>query len=56
MEPLSIALAIAKLTGFDKIVKDKVGDLFGDETAKKINQVAQLVTGTKTPQDALQAI
>lgn len=56
MEPLSIALGIAKLTGIDKIVKDKVGDLFGDETAKKINQVAQIVTGVRTPQEALQAI
>jgi len=56
MEPLSIALGIAKLTGFDRIIKDKVGDLFGDKTAEKINQVAQLVTGMKTPQEALQQI
>ncbi|SFC04736.1 hypothetical protein [Pseudoalteromonas denitrificans] len=56
MEPISIALALAKLTGFDKQVGRWLGGDNGEEVASSVVDMAQIITGAKSPEYALQEI
>ncbi len=56
MEPLTIALGLAKLTGLDAKLGRWIGGDNGAEVAKKITAMASQVTGAATPEDALKKI
>ncbi|EGZ6890222.1 hypothetical protein DDN52_16490 [Vibrio cholerae] len=53
MEPLTIALGLAKLTGLDKKIGRWIGGDNGEEVAEKVVSIAQQVTGAKNGDQAL---
>lgn len=53
MEPVTIALALAKATGIDDWFMDKIT---GNKTASKVLDIARSVTGIKNPEMNLKAI
>lgn len=56
MEPVGIALALAKLAGVDDWLKDKVGGVVSSNVASKVISIAQEVSGALTPEFALDSI
>jgi len=56
MDPITIALGLAKLTGLDKKIGGWLGGDNGAEVAGKISDIAQLYTNTDSPGEALAAI
>jgi hypothetical protein len=56
MEPLSIALALAKAAGADDWIKSKVGNLLGAKAANSIVDLALKVTETKSSAEALEMV
>ncbi len=56
MDAISIALGLAKLTGFDKQVGRWLGGDNGEHVASNIVDMAQTITGSKSPEHALQEI
>ncbi|MEO0368011.1 MAG: hypothetical protein AAF197_04405 [Pseudomonadota bacterium] len=56
MEPVSIALGIARVTGLTRWVQKKLGKKLGDNAANQIIELATQVTGKKDPQQALDAV
>jgi hypothetical protein len=53
---ISAALSLADKVGITEWLGDKVGGEMGVKTAKTITGLAQTVTGTKSPEEALAAI
>ncbi|GEA12719.1 hypothetical protein [Alteromonas sp. KUL49] len=56
MEPVSIALALAKLAGVDEWLKDKVGGVVSSKVATRVIDIAQQVAGVTSPDEALEKI
>ena len=59
MEPMTmIALAkgLLSATGAGDWIAEKIGEKFGDKTADKISTIAQLVTDTTDPMEAMRKI
>lgn len=56
MEPITIALALAKATGLTEFIGRKLGGDRGAEVAGKIVDVAESVTGQKDPKAMLDAM
>ncbi|NRA61198.1 MAG: hypothetical protein HRU25_09895 [Psychrobium sp.] len=56
MDPITIALGIAKLTGLDKTIGGWFGGDNGEKVAAKVLDIAQTYTGSSNPQEALAMI
>jgi len=56
MDPISIGLGLAKLTGLDKKLGRWLGGENGEQVASKVVAIAQQVTGTSSPTEALEAV
>lgn len=56
MEPVSIAIALAKATGLTDLIGRKLGGYKGAEIASKVVQAAEIVTGHTDPKAALDAM
>lgn len=56
MDPITIALGLAKLTGLDKKIGSWLGGDNGAEVASKVVDIAQTYTNTGSPEAALAAI
>ena len=56
MDPITIALGLAKLTGLDKKIGSWLGCDNGAEVATKVMDIAQSYTNTSNPAEALAAI
>ena len=56
MDPISIAIGLAKLTGLDETIGNWIGGDNGEQVVSKVIDIAQTVTGAKKPEDALTAI
>ena len=56
MEPIGIALALAEATGLTSKIGQWIGGDNGEEVANRVVDVAKKATGTKTPEDALDAV
>ncbi|MBS3796710.1 hypothetical protein [Pseudoalteromonas sp. BDTF-M6] len=53
MEPITIALGLAKLTGLDKKIGQWIGGDNGEAVASKVVNIAQTLTNSATPEEAL---
>uniref|UniRef100_A0A6M3KPH6 Putative colicin V production protein n=1 Tax=viral metagenome TaxID=1070528 RepID=A0A6M3KPH6_9ZZZZ len=53
---LAIALSLAQMTGLSRKVGEWIGGSKGAEVADKVLDIAQAVSGAKSPSEALQAI
>lgn len=56
MEPITIALALAKATGLTDLIGRKLGGDKGAEIAGRVIDAAQIVTGSDDPKAALDAM
>lgn len=56
MEPVTIALALAKATGLDDWFKEKISGTMTGSVASKVIDLAQMVTGKSSASDALNAV
>jgi len=56
MEPVSIAIALAKATGLTDLIGRKLGGSRGAEIASRVVEAAEIVTGHKDPKAALDAM
>ncbi|WP_419147565.1 hypothetical protein [Pseudoalteromonas 'SMAR'] len=56
MEPITIALGLAKLTGLDKKIGQWIGGDNGEEVATKVVDMAQTLTGESDPSKALDRV
>ena len=50
MDPITIALGIAKLTGLDKKIGGWIGGDNGSKVASKVVDIAQTITNGGTPE------
>lgn len=56
MEPVTIALALAKAAGVDDWLKEKISGTVTGKVASKVIEFAQHATGKETPEEALEAV
>ena len=56
MDPITIAMALLSSSGLGDWVGSKLQGLLGESTAKKVINVAQVVTGIANPQEVLQQV
>lgn len=56
MDPITIGLTLAKLTGLDKKIGSWIGGDNGAEVASRVVDMAQTMTNSSCPQDALASI
>ncbi|TVU86060.1 hypothetical protein FQP85_03015 [Pseudoalteromonas neustonica] len=56
MDPITIALGIAKLTGLDKKIGGWIGGDNGSKVASKVVDIAQTITNGGTPEQALNLV
>ena len=56
MEPITIALGLAKLTGLDKKIGHWIGGSNGEAVASKVVDMAQTLTGSASPEEAINRI
>ncbi|WP_051560190.1 hypothetical protein [Marinobacterium jannaschii] len=56
MEPISIALGLASLTGLDKKIGRWLGGSNGEQVAAQVVEIAQAVTGAKQPEQVKQVL
>jgi len=56
VEPIGIALALAEATGLTSKIGQWLGGDNGEDVANRVVDVAKKATGTKTPEDALDAV
>lgn len=56
MDPITIALGLAKLTGLDEKIGRWIGGDNGEKVVSQVIDIAQSVTGTNNPDKALAAI
>jgi len=53
---ITLASTVIKHTGLGSWISEKIGDNFGEQTAQKITQIAQIVTGENDPQRAVELV
>mgnify|MGYP005864197397 FL=1 len=56
MDPITIALGLAKLTGLDKKIGSWIGGDNGSKVASKVVDMAQTLTNGGSPQEAMNRI
>ena len=56
MEPVTIALALAKAAGVDDWIKEKIGGTVTGQVASKVIDLAKKVTGKDSPDEALESV
>jgi hypothetical protein len=56
MEPVTIALALAKAAGVDDWLKEKISGTVTGKVASKVIEFAKQATGKDTPEEALEAV